>query len=368
MDHSSFEVMRQQRAARLLLREAEQTLAAAERRLPGRLIQPAQGGDFAVKLREAAEGALSPRTREESAEIAERRGIQPSMRDSFLIELPMTRDMTAAGVSGSSYLIGQSNPGAQFFESLVGASIATRLGVAVLPMTRDDAAIPVITTAPTTTWLDSESRQISTTQPIVGSRGATPKPCSALISFSHTLAVQSSPAVQLLLMTELGRAVAAAVDSAVFNGRGISGEPMGLLAATGISSASGASIDLADIADMLEDTVTAGAAMVSPGFATDGPTLEVLMTRARAANVGEMLTADANRLAGFPLLASKTGPASALVFCDWSTVFLATWGALELKLDAYTGFANGTISLRAIVYVDVVVAHPAAISVRTSVT
>jgi HK97 family phage major capsid protein len=285
-----------------------------------------------------------------------------------LIELPSTRDMTVAGVSGSAYLVGQSNPGGRFLESYLGASIAARLGVQTIDMGREDAAVPVVTTPATTVYLSDETTAISTSAPVIGSRLAKPKAVAALVTFTRQLLTMSSPNVQNLLMTEVGRAVAAAIDSALFNGSGVSGQPTGILATPGIVSASGGSIDLADVADMIEDVITAGAPMVSPGWAADGATLEILLTRARAANVGEMLATEANRLVGYPMQVSKNGPASALVFADWSNVYICRWGALELAVDGYTAFSTGKISLRAIAYFDTLVAHPGAIAVRTSVS
>jgi hypothetical protein len=325
-------------------------------------------GDFSSTLREMTGGTISPRTRARSTEIAERAGVQPSLRDSVMLELPMQRDMSVAGVSGSNYLVATGNAAGIFLQSLQGTMIGARLGVRMLAMGKNFGTLPVVSTPPTTTWLSSETVQISTSQPVIGSRLAEPKAVAAKITFSHQLVSQSNPAVEALLMAELARAVAAAVDNALFNGTGVSGQPQGLLSIPGTVSASGGSLDLADIADLIEDCVTAGSAMVSPGFACDGPVQEILLTRARATNVGEMLTDDATRLAGYPLQASKNGPASGLIFCDWSTVYLPTWGALELKLDPFTDFSTGKVSLRAILYVDVLVAHPGAIAIRTSVS
>ena len=278
------EAARRQRAAQLLVKEAAVEFDAA-----ARLRGQAPPVDVIDAVQEQLAGGLSAKTRDRSAAIADRYGIQPSLRDSFLIELPSTRDMTVAGVSGSAYLVGQSNPGGRFLESLLGASIAGRLGVQTIEMGREDAAVPVVTTAPTTMYLSDETTQISTAQPVIGSRIARPKAVAALVTFTRQLLTMSSPNVQDFLMTEIGRAVAAAWDSALFNGSGVSGQPPGILATPGIVSASGGSIDLADVADMIEDVITAGAPMVSPGFACDGPTLEILLSKYPPAEPGALV-------------------------------------------------------------------------------
>ncbi len=108
--------------------------------------------------------------------------------------------------------------------------------------------------------------------------------------------------------------------------------------------------------------------MTSPGFAATGVVREILMTREVTASSGVTFTQDANRLAGFPLLASKNGPSGALIFADWSNVFVPTWGLLEIQIDPFTGFKTGSISLRALLNVDVLVAHPSTICARTAVS
>jgi HK97 family phage major capsid protein len=306
--------------------------------------------------------------RVESDETAELVGFAPSFRNGWFVPLAV-RDMSAATGSGGGFLVGADTPGGMFLESLQGASIAARLGVQILPMGRDNGLIPIVTTPPTTQWLpDDGVTPISTAQPVIGSRPATPKAVAASVTFSRQLLTQSRPAIEKLLMRELARAVAAAVDHAVFNGTGASGQPTGLLTLSGTATASGATIAWSSITDMIEDATTAGAAMVSPGFACDGPTREVLMNREIAASSGVVFTQDAAKLAGFPLQASKSGPAGALIFCDFSEVFLPTWSALELMVDPYSLFSTGRLTLRAILYVDTLVAHAGAIAIRTSVS
>jgi HK97 family phage major capsid protein len=320
----------------------------------------ADGGTDAPRWRSSYERMESDRAREEA-------GLEPSLRDSIFVPLTAKRDLTTE--NSGAYLIGQGSPGGIFMQSLQGASIASRLGVQMLPMGRDNGAIPVITTPPTTQWLSQDlGAQISTSQPVIGSRQATPKAISALVTVTRTLLTAGGPIVEQMLMSELSRACAAAVDDALFNGAGNNGEPTGILATPGITSASGADLDWSDVCDLVEDTVTAGAAMVSPGFACDGPVQEILLVRAKASGTGQMMTDDANRLAGYPLQASKTGPATALVFADWSTVYLPTWGALELRVDPFTNFTTGRVSVRAVMYCDTLIAHAGAVAVRTSVS
>ena len=317
------------------------------------------------------EDPLSPRwrgsfERARSDEVARRYGLDPQLGRLY-VDLHAKRDMTAAGVSGSNFIVGTSGYGLSL-PSLQGASVAFQLGAQRLDLNRDNAALPVVDTAPTTTWLSDESTQISTSPPVIGSRAATPKTVAALVTFSHQLARQASPAVEALLEAEMTRALAAALDDAIFNGDGNLGVPLGILATDNVVTASGADIAWADIVGMVEDVTAAGAPMISPGFATTGAVREILMNRQVTADTGNLITSDANKLAGYPMAASNSGPTGALVFCDWSNVYVPTWGVAEILVNPFSGFRTGVISLRLMVHVDTLIAHPAAITVLTSVS
>jgi hypothetical protein len=297
---------------------------------------------------------------------AERYGVDPQPARLY-VDLHATRDMTAAGVSGSQYLVGTSSLG-RFLPSLQGSAIAFRLGAQRLDMVAENGSLPIVTTPPTTAWLGDEATAISTTQPVIGARTAAPKTIAALVTFSRQLALQANPAAERVLTDELARAVGAAVDDAVFNGTGAAGQPTGLLNVANTQSASGATIAWTSITDMIKDTTAAGAPMVAPGFAATGAVREVLMNREITASSGVVFTQDANRLAGYPLEASKTGPTGALIFTDWSNVYLPLWGLLEILVDPFTGFKSGLISMRAMLHVDTLFAHPSTVSIRTSVS
>jgi HK97 family phage major capsid protein len=304
--------------------------------------------------------------RDRSDAAAAKLGISTPQLGRYYIDLNIERrDLTVA--SGGGSIVGTTSADT-FFPSLQGSSIAMRLGAQLLPMTSDNLALPAITTPPTTQWLAAEGTQISTNQPVIGARAAAPKSVAALVSFSHQLARQASPAAESVLMSELGRAIAAAVDSAVFNGTGADGQPTGLLSLSGTQTTSGATFTWAMVTDLIEKPGTAGAPMLSPGFATTPAVREILMTREITSGQGVPITTDANRLGGFPLQASKSGPASAVIFADWANVLVPTWGVLELQVDPFTGFKSGLISMRAILQTDTLFAHPSTVAIRTSVS
>jgi HK97 family phage major capsid protein len=59
---------------------------------------------------------------------------------------------------------------------------------------------------------------------------------------------------------------------------------------------------------------------------------------------------------------------SALVFGDWSSLIVATWGALSLEVDPNHDFRKGTIAMRVMLFADMAVRHPESFAACTDAT
>jgi HK97 family phage major capsid protein len=280
--------------------------------------------------------------------------------------LPLVRDMTAAGVSGSNYIVGASNPGNRFLESLRAASVSRRLGAVDMPVGPDSVAVPIVTAPPSVYWLVDEGAQITESQPTIGSRPATPRTVAAKINFSRQLALQSGPAVENLLMAELARAMAAELDRVAVDGAGASGEPQGVLQVPGIGTQSGTTLAWAGIAAMVGALENANADLTTAGWLMDPATAEKLRTRPRLTDAGPIL--DGGAVAGYPAFVSTVVPANTLIVASWQNLYIARWGALELMTDPNSAWRTGMISLRAMLHADAMVAHPSGFVVATSIT
>lgn len=68
------------------------------------------------------------------------------------------------------------------------------------------------------------------------------------------------------------------------------------------------------------------------------------------------------------VLVSRSGGAATLSVCDWSRVWLAEWGALELAVDPVSGFKSGKVNVRAWMAVDFGFEAPAQVAHATAVS
>jgi HK97 family phage major capsid protein len=282
----------------------------------------------------------------------------------------LTRDMTAAGVSGSNYLVATSFP--SFIAALRAASVTRRLGATVVGPLRDNAVFPKNATGATTTWLSSENTAITENQPTIGQIAATPKIVGALFDLSHQLTKMISPAGEAMLVAELGAAIAAAVDAAALAGSGASGQPTGILSTSGLGAFTGASLDLAALTNAQTDVCTGNAVVTEDalGYCTTPAVAALLKARQRFTGSSTALwegTVHKGIVEGAPAYSTTAMTTAAMIFGDWSNLLILEWGVLEIMVDPFTQFSTGVTSMRALWQVDTAVRH-AGFSIATSIT
>lgn len=276
----------------------------------------------------------------------------------------MRRDMTSAGVSGSQYLVGVET--LSFADALARASIVGRLPVQRHTGLHANQAVTTKAVTYTHTWLSDESAQIADAQPAFGQLSLTPHSVAAVMTLSRQFVQQMGPRAREFVDMTLARALGEAVDAALLNGTGASGQPTGIFNTSGIDSRAGTSFALADAAAMLK---------VCDGYAGDGVAwvagigaAEDLRQRLKSANGGETLMTDTGTMLGKPVFVSRCAGSRQLVVADWTKVHFAEWGALEVGVDTYTHFKDGRVVVRALWRVDAAFETPGQIAVATELT
>lgn len=299
-----------------------------------------------------------------SAELAESCGHQYDANRAYVpwsVLGVQTRDMTAAGVSGSNYLIGVDQmPTATV---LNGASLAQESGAVIKMGLQGNVAMPRISARPAAYWLSGENTVITETQPTVGVTSATPKAVACLVEGSKLMRVQSTEVVDVVLQREFTAAAWLAFDTAIVSGSGVNGQPLGL--ASMLTPVSGTSLSWATInASMREAVTTAGGRNLS---AWAGPATETaLRGRERFSGAGP-IWADATGL-GMRTTATPAVADAGLVIGDFSTMTVLIWGYPKLHLNPYGDFGAGRWQARLIVECDFLIPHAGAFSIATSIT
>lgn len=127
-------------------------------------------------------------------------------------------------------------------------SIAAQLGVRFVTDLQGAFRIPVQSGGVTASWV-AEGSSVANSQVTVPAVELVPQQLTAMITFSRQLLSQSSYVTDEMLMTDLVSAIAAKLDSSVFNGTGAGAEPEGFLVNSSVEQVAlaGASVTYADL-------------------------------------------------------------------------------------------------------------------------
>jgi len=311
--------------------------------------------------------------------ISERLHRLPRSETSFFVPLDvmmadrgMTRDMTAAGVSGSQYMIGSDNQAGSFIDLLRNTSVALRMGVTRLSGLVGNVTIPKMTAGNTAYWLADETTQITESQPTIGQLALAPKNVAALTELSHQLMQQSTPDAEALVLNSIARDIGLAVDVGILRGSGNSGQPTGIATTGSIGAFTGSSLAAAGLLDAQADVAASNALMPGCGFVTTPAVAALLMARPELPSTGTERMWKGNMQMGsifdFPAMSSAQMSSATMLFGWWPSVILAEWGVLELMTNPYSDFTRGLTAVRGWYTCDVGVRYPGAWSYSSSIT
>ncbi|MBO5545766.1 MAG: phage major capsid protein [Bacteroidales bacterium] len=360
------------------LREAQVEEAAQRALLNQRTLSPEEKKElkrFSLTkfIREAAAGKLS--------------GFEAEMNEEAAKEMRAS-GQSLAGVGIPSVLLGlrtfdnnnitTATEGKEFaaitewsyIEALRNAMLGARLGVRYIPGMQGNARI-VKGGGVSASWL-AEEAAASKVKDTFSTVDMTPHRLQILGGYTYDLLKQAALPVEQILWDELIRAHAQALDDAIFNGSGSSGQPLGILANTGIGDVAGgtngAAISWANIV-ALESTVGAANGLFGRlAYVTNSKVSGAMKSTPQVAGFPRYMMED-GRANGFAVevsnaipsdLTKGTGTAlSAMIFGNFEEVFVPQWGGLDMIVDPYSSKAKGVVEVTALAYHDVCVRRPA---------
>lgn len=306
-------------------------------------------------------------------EILKRTGLNEAVHGGFYMPTDIQkRDLTVGTPSAGGNLVGTDLQPQSFIDLLRARSRAAQLGMTMLPGLVGNVTIPKLTGAATGYWLTNEATGITESQQTLGQLALAPKTLGAYTEISRQLMLQSTPAAEALIMGDFAKIMALAIDLAVFEGSGSSGQPTGISQTASIGSVSGTSLPLAACIEFQTDLATGNALADNCAYITTPAVAGLLKGRARIASTDSVTLWSGSVLdgsiEGFKATTSTQLTAASMIFGDFSQVVLAEWGMLEIALNPYASFAAAISGIRAIQSVDVGVRQAAAFSRATSIT
>lgn len=277
----------------------------------------------------------------------------------------MRRDLTSTSAPAGGYLIGTSTTPLEAI--LQRYSILTEAGVNIVSGLSGPVTVPTINTQGGVTWLPTDGSSIVDSDPVFGQGAMQPRFAAAKIDVSRQLMLQAP--VSQVVGIAIGEAIGRGVDSAIMNGTGASGQPLGILNKSGVFSQSGTSLQSAGLRAMRKAVLLAGAREDRLTWLGAPDVQELLGSREFSAGSGRVLWAD-GKIEGLPAVASFLVPAGSLVLGDFSRVTAGIFDSagVSIELNPFENFMTGLCSFRLILPVDFLASPAAAFAVARSIT
>jgi HK97 family phage major capsid protein len=307
---------------------------------------------------------------EASREIGKRLGVVTDHNRFFVpADIQHRTDLTVASAGAGGYLVDTKNQ--SFIEMLRNSAIAYKAGVTNMPGLVGNVTVPRQSAAGTNYWLATEGTAITESNQTFVQMSLSPKTAGAYSEISRQLLLQSSPAVEAIVTADLSQVVGLAVDLAVLNGSGASGQPTGIIGTSGIGAVTGTSIAYAGILEFMSDTAASNALFDTSAYVTTPAVAALLKQRVKFSSTASPIwegKLQEGSVDGYKAFASNQVPSANILFGDFSKVVLAEWGVLSIEVNPYANFAAGIVGVRAMYSIDVGVRQPAAFSLATTVT
>jgi HK97 family phage major capsid protein len=191
----------------------------------------------------------------------------------------------------------------------------------------------------------------------------TPKNIGAMSAYTRQLLMQSSISVEAFIRSDLAKIVALGLDLAGLYGSAASGQPRGVANTSGINAPTDFAAAVPTFAEVvaMETAVDVDNALAGNlAYVTDPTIRGGLKTTVKFSGGDREIWQSDNTLNGYRGLVSNQVTAGDVFFGDWSALFLAMWGGLDVLVNPYSLDARRNVRVSVIQSADFGVRHPVA--------
>ena len=259
-----------------------------------------------------------------------------------------------------------------FIDQIQHASVCFELGAQLLSHhAASNILVAKQLTGPTFTWLGPSGSSVTASDPSFGQLSATPKTIVSVTEISAQAQFQMGPVSEHFTRRNLALGLAAGAEDAMLVGTG-GAQPLGIVNTPGINTVAGAGLDRAKVIDM-QTKATVQSAIVTraaQGYATTPTVATLLAGRQEFTGVASTLWGGSvakGQMVGAPAMSTEAMTAGSLVFGDFSQLLLVEFSPMQIAVN-HADFNKGTLAVRALWMVDVLLAEPKSFTLASSVT
>lgn len=260
---------------------------------------------------------------------------------------------TPTGAATGANLVATDFLAGSFIEMLRNRTAIMQLGTTMAGLV-GDVEIPKQTGGATAYWV-GEGDDATEGAPTIGQIKLSPKTVAAYTDISRKLLRQSTPDAEGIVVNDLNRALALAIDGAGWYGSGTNDEPMGIKNYTGINAvdfATQGKPTFAELVAMETAVASDNADLGSLAYALSAATRGWLKTTPKFGTGTEATIWEAgNTVNGYRTEVSNQINSNDVFYGNFADLIIAMWGGLDLTVDPYSLSKSG--GLRLVVFQDV---------------
>jgi HK97 family phage major capsid protein len=273
------------------------------------------------------------------------------------------RVMTVGTDSLGGYMKATEVLASSFIDLLRANVLLGRLNARFLPGLVGDVDIPRLDGGVAFNWV-TEDADATPDDATLGVVALAPKTVVGEVPISRRLLKQSTPSVEQMLMDDMAKGAALAIDLAGFSGTGAAGQPTGITVAAGVGTSTitvPGNPDRDEMIDFETDVLTANALMGTLAYVTTAPVQGLMKNKNIDTGSGKFLM-EGGQVNGYDVHISTQLAANTIIFGNYEDVIIGLWGVLDVEPDRAEKAAAGGLVLRVFQDVDIGIRHAGSFS------
>ena len=262
-----------------------------------------------------------------------------------------------SSTGAGSNLIATNLLSGSFIEKLENLMVLTQLGAQTLSGLVGNVAIPKQTGGCTAYWIAQNAVITAASNPTIAQVTMSPKTLGAYTDIGRDLLKQSSLSAENLVMNDLIKRLALALDLAGLKGTASNNQPRGIYNQVGVGTVSitANSPTFAQMVEFETDVDTSNALAGNLAYVMGSAMRGKLKTTQVATNYPTMIMGADGMVNGYKSVVTNQLGTGEIIFGNFADVLIGLWGGLDLTVDPYTNGTAGALRIIALQTVDIAV-------------